>query len=131
MFPQIAGLGQSQMSRHFAIDSSEEARANLLHPVLGERLRVITELANQHAPTSARAIFAADNVKFHSSVTLFSRAAPADPVLRAALNPFLDGVPDGHTETIQARHAWRRPPSSSEPTRVPTTRHVAPSRPWV
>ena len=37
VFPQIAGLGQSPMSRRFAISSLEEAKAYLRHPVLGAR----------------------------------------------------------------------------------------------
>ncbi len=39
IFPQVAGLGRSSMSQHFAIGSLEEARAYLAHPVLGARLR--------------------------------------------------------------------------------------------
>ena len=35
IFPQIAGLGRSAMSQHFAIGSLDEARAYLAHPVLG------------------------------------------------------------------------------------------------
>ena len=38
VFPQIAGLGQSAMSQRYAIESLEEARAYLDHPVLGPRL---------------------------------------------------------------------------------------------
>lgn len=39
VFPQIAGLGMSAMSREYAISSIAEARAYLAHPVLGPRLR--------------------------------------------------------------------------------------------
>ena len=39
VFPQVAGLGQSEMSRFYAIASLDEARAYLAHPVLGPRLR--------------------------------------------------------------------------------------------
>jgi uncharacterized protein (DUF1810 family) len=38
VFPQIAGLGQSHMSRTYAIASLDEAKAYLRHPVLGPRL---------------------------------------------------------------------------------------------
>ena len=39
VFPQIAGLGMSEMSRRYAISSLDEARRYLAHPILGERLR--------------------------------------------------------------------------------------------
>ena len=39
IFPQIAGLGSSSMSRRYAIGDLAEAREYLAHPVLGARLR--------------------------------------------------------------------------------------------
>jgi uncharacterized protein (DUF1810 family) len=105
VFPQVDGLGLSDMSRAYAIADLDEARAFLAHPVLGRRLREITELANQRAPKSAREIFRGDDVKFHSCVTLFSLAAPEDPVFRAALDLFFDGVRDERTEAILAAQA--------------------------
>lgn len=45
VFPQVAGLGASPMAHRYAIGSPEEARAYLAHPVLGSRLRDLTELA--------------------------------------------------------------------------------------
>ena len=100
VFPQIAGLGYSDMSRLYAIANLGEARAFLAHPVLGRRLREITALANQHAPKSARDIFFDDEVKFHSCVTLFSLSAPDDPVFREALDLFFDGELDERTVAI-------------------------------
>ncbi len=51
VFPQIAGLGRSEMAREFAISGLPEARAYLAHPILGPRLltsaRVLTELAGE------------------------------------------------------------------------------------
>ena len=108
VFPQIAGLGLSGMSRVYAIADLDEARAFLAHPVLGRRLREITALANQHAPKSARDIFFNDDVKFRSCVTLFSLAAPEDPNFRAALDLFFGGVRDERTEAILAAPATAR-----------------------
>ncbi len=102
VFPQAAGLGRSETSRHFAISGIDEARAYLSHPLLGPRLREITELANQHASRGAGGIFLNDDVKFRSCVTLFSRAAPDDPVFRDALDLFFDGEPDERTLEILA-----------------------------
>jgi uncharacterized protein (DUF1810 family) len=100
VFPQIAGLGRSDMSRRYAVANLDEARAFLAHTVLGGRLREITALANQLAPKSARDIFSGDEVKFHSCVTLFSLSAPEDLVFREALNLFFDGELDEPTVAI-------------------------------
>src|ERR1700731_879862 len=78
VFPQIAGLGFSAMSRMYAIADLDEARAYLAHPTLGPRLREITSMANDHYAKGARAIFSNDDVKFHSCVTLFSLTAPEE-----------------------------------------------------
>ena len=44
VFPQIAGLGFSQMTRHYAITNLGEACAYLAHPILGARLAECTDL---------------------------------------------------------------------------------------
>ncbi len=44
VFPQIAGLGASSMSKRFAITSLAEARAYLHHDVLGPRLLTCTSI---------------------------------------------------------------------------------------
>ena len=93
------------MSRAYAITDLDEARAFLAHPVLGRRLREITALAIRHPPRCARDIFLNNDVKFHSSVTLFSLAAPEDPLFRTALEVFFEGVRDGRTEAILVAQA--------------------------
>lgn len=81
VFPQIAGLGQSEMSRRYAIDSLEEARAYLAHPVLGPRLVECAQALLEHEGLSAEEIMGGiDAVKLRSSMTLFARAThPASP----------------------------------------------------
>ncbi|MGN6663008.1 MAG: DUF1810 domain-containing protein [Solirubrobacterales bacterium] len=81
VFPQIAGLGRSAMSQRYAIESPEEARAYLGHPVLGPRLVECAQALLGHEGLSAEAIMGEiDAVKLRSSMTLFSRAtAPASP----------------------------------------------------
>ena len=78
VFPQVAGLGQSPISRRFAISGLEEARAYLAHPVLGERLRESAAGADAAAGDQRRggASAAIDALKLRSSMTLFARAAP-------------------------------------------------------
>src|ERR1700761_3711440 len=74
IFPQILGLGQSAISVRFAIASLDEARAYLAHSVLGARLRECAVLTLAFEGATARAIFGSiDEMKFHSSMTLFAR----------------------------------------------------------
>jgi uncharacterized protein (DUF1810 family) len=95
VFPQLAGLGHSPTARHFAIASLAQARAYLHHPVLGARLVDCARLVNGHPGLSASRIFGTpDDLKFRSSMTLFSCAAPDEPAFAAALDQFFAGRPD-------------------------------------
>jgi uncharacterized protein (DUF1810 family) len=99
IFPQIAGLGHSEMSRRFAIASLDEARAYLAHPVLGARLRECAGLLLATDGRSADEILGGiDAIKVRSSMTLFHRAAPKEPVFRAVLDRFYGGVADPATD---------------------------------
>jgi uncharacterized protein (DUF1810 family) len=106
-FPQIAGLGRSEMSQYYAIASLEEARAYLAHPVLGTRLReCVNLLLAGPAGRSAEDILGSiDAVKLRSSMTLFQRAAPDDPLFRHALERFFHSVPDGATDALLSSSA--------------------------
>jgi uncharacterized protein (DUF1810 family) len=77
IFPQIKGLGNSSMALRYAISSLEEAQAYLAHPVLGERLRECTGilLALKGGRTVDEIFGYPDDLKFHSSMTLFAAAA--------------------------------------------------------
>jgi len=95
IFPQIAGLGSSPMAQRYAIGSLDEARAYLGHPVLGARLRTCTTAVNRVSGRSARAIFGSpDDVKFRSSMTLFSVAAPDEPLFAETLATYFGAEPD-------------------------------------
>ncbi|MBU6494778.1 MAG: DUF1810 domain-containing protein [Burkholderiales bacterium] len=109
VFPQIGGLGRSFMAQRYAIESLAEARAYLEHPVLGERLRTCTQLVNSIEGHPVTQIFGApDDLKFHSSMTLFSRAAADGEPFLAALRKYFDGVPDAQT-LARLPQATRRP----------------------
>ena len=98
VFPQIAGLGRSGMAERYAISSLEEASAYLAHPVLGPRLVECANAVVQHGDRSAEQIFGGiDAVKLRSSMTLFARAEPAEPVFARVLELFFAG-PDPATE---------------------------------
>ena len=99
IFPQIAGLGYSDMSRRFAITSLDEARAYLAHPVLGARLREAAAALLATTGQMAEDILGPiDAVKVRSSMTLFHRAAPDEPVFLDVLERFYGGVPDAATD---------------------------------
>jgi uncharacterized protein (DUF1810 family) len=98
IFPQLAGLGQSEMARRYALPSVEAASDYLRHPVLGPRLRACTEAVLNQQDTTAEEIFGSpDNLKFHSSMTLFHLAAPSDELFTAALEKYFGGVKDPNT----------------------------------
>lgn len=98
VFPQIAGLGHSDMARRYAIASLGEARAYLAHPVLGPRLEACTRAVLSLEDRSVCDIFGfPDDRKFHSSMTLFAHAAPANDLFRDALNKYFGGEWDKAT----------------------------------
>ena len=101
VFPQIAGLGHSPTSRHFAISSLAEARAYLAHPVLGPRLTECTRILQQAAEHDAARVFGGlDAQKLRSSMTLFTRAAPVGASFAAVLDAYFGGEPDPATDRI-------------------------------
>ena len=99
VFPQIAGLGMSAMSQHYAIRSRDEAAAYHGHRVLGPRLAETTDAVLSHSrQLNAEAIFGGiDAVKFRSSMTLFDAAAGNDDRYRRALESFFGGEADSAT----------------------------------
>jgi uncharacterized protein (DUF1810 family) len=99
VFPQIAGLGRSPIAREYAIGSIEEARAYLEHPVLGARLRECAQVLVDRSGSSAFDIFGGiDAIKLRSSMTLFARAAPEEPLFAAVLDRYFSGEPDAATD---------------------------------
>ena len=97
IFPQIAGLGHSAMSQLYAIQSLNEARAYLAHPILGTRLIACTEAVNGVTGRTAHEIFGSpDDMKFQSCMTLFAAASPETTAFCDALNKYYD-APDART----------------------------------
>ncbi len=105
IFPQIHGLGSSPTARRFAISGLDEAIAYLNHPVLGARLRECTRLVLAIEGRSVSEVFGyPDDLKFHSSMTLFVEAAKRNPtansddhVFQDALSKYFSGAPDRAT----------------------------------
>ena len=99
IFPQIDGLGFSSMAQRYAISGLEEARAYLAHPVLGPRFRECTALVNAVQGRTLGQIFGSpDDMKFHSSVTLFAHAAnDTSSEFQTALTKYFKGREDAAT----------------------------------
>jgi uncharacterized protein (DUF1810 family) len=101
IFPQIAGLGQSPTSRRYAISSLDEARAYIEHPVLGPRLDECARALLGRSGASARDIFGGiDAIKLRSSMTLFHRADPDNPLFSEVLDRYFGGEPDEATDRL-------------------------------
>jgi uncharacterized protein (DUF1810 family) len=102
VFPQLRGLGHSSMAAFYGISSLREARAYLAHPLLGPRLDLCTRTVIDVESGSLHDIFGSpDDMKFQSSMTLFSLAA-ADPdsPFYNALDRWCGGTLDAQTLTL-------------------------------
>jgi uncharacterized protein (DUF1810 family) len=98
IFPQIAGLGFSATSQHYAIQSLDETRAYLQHPTLGPRLREISEILLSINSKTAHDIFGSpDDMKLRSSMTLFAHATENNAVFLEVLRKYFNGVKDPKT----------------------------------
>jgi uncharacterized protein (DUF1810 family) len=96
--PQIAGLGHSSMSQRYAITSLDEARAYTNDPILGPRLvQCAAALLALGGRSAVEVLGDIDAMKLRSSMTLFARAAPDEPVFAAVLDRYFDGAPDKAT----------------------------------
>lgn len=104
VFPQIAGLGSSATAVRYAISDLDEAAAYLAHPLLGHRLIECTGLVVANDGRSLEQVFGwPDDLKFHSSMTLFSLVPGHEAVFDAALDKYFEGVPDDKTlELVQS-----------------------------
>jgi len=76
VFPQIQGLGQSEVSKFYSLNTIDEAKDYLAHPILGSRLIEISTLLLHLNENDSYEIFGyQDNLKLKSCMTLFSLAA--------------------------------------------------------
>lgn len=101
VFPQLAGLGHSATARRYAISGLAEARAYLRHPVLGPRLIESAEaVANLEGRTAGQIFGGTDERKLRSSMTLFLRAGPDEPVFQRILDQYFEGLPDAATDQL-------------------------------
>lgn len=98
IFPQLRGLGYSYNAEYYGIADAEEARQYLAHPVLGARLREITEaLLELPESDSVRVMGRPDDLKLCSSMTLFEYVSVQDSVFGKVLDKYYGGRRDAAT----------------------------------
>ena len=105
IFPQLRGLGRSATAEFYGIASLDEARAYLAHPTLGPRLEKATRAVLAIQGRSLHAIFGSpDDMKFHSSMTLFALTAEqAATLYQEALAHYCNGRMDDATLALLGR----------------------------
>ena len=104
VFPQVLGLGTSDMARRFAISGLPEAKAYIEHPVLGPRLLECCEALLKIEGSRASEIFGSpDDLKLKSSMTLFAQVDKSKDVCQAVIRKYFAGKPDDRT--LQILHA--------------------------
>ena len=98
IFPQLKGLGFSDTAQYYGIDGLAEAKAYMENEVLSARLIEITSAALALKSSDASEVFGyPDDLKFRSSMTLFSLVEPKNEIFQRALDKFFDGKPDERT----------------------------------
>ncbi len=101
IYPQIRGLGQSPTSQQYAIQSQEEARQYLDHPVLGARLRECAQAILSVEGRTASEIFGfPDDLKLRSCMTLFASVAEPGSIFERVLEKYFHGERDARTLAI-------------------------------
>jgi len=101
IFPQVAGLGTSDMARRYAISGLSEAEAYVAHPILGPRLIECCEALLRLKGLTANEIFGfPDDLKLRSSMTLFARVEKTKAHCQAVLAKYCDGKADERTLQI-------------------------------
>ncbi|WP_338474881.1 DUF1810 domain-containing protein [Pseudomonas khavaziana] len=106
VFPQLQGLGRSDMAGRFAISGLAEARAYLQHELLGPRLEACVAAVLQHRGVSAERIFGSpDDLKLRSCLTLFKNVPSSPAVYQQALEQFYSGEPDRKTLLLLGQSA--------------------------
>jgi len=98
IFPQIKGLGFSEMAKYYAIENIKEAEDYLAHPILGKRLIKIALVLLELDENNADKVFGyPDDMKLKSSITLFANVNRTNPVFIKILDKYFDGEQDAAT----------------------------------
>jgi len=95
VFPQLKGLGKSQIAGFYGIAGLEEAREYWSDPVLKVNYEKCLEAVLFCGTKNAGRVFGyPDAWKFQSSLTLFVQVDPENVLIKQALDVFYDGLTD-------------------------------------
>lgn len=98
IFPQLKELGKSEIAKHYGIEDFEEAKMFLEHPLLGARLREISNaLINLSTNNPYSVMGDIDGLKLQSSMTLFAEIEACDSVFTKVLDKYYNGNKDPKT----------------------------------
>ena len=101
IFPQIAGLGTTEISNYYSIQDIEEAKAYMEEPLLRSHLLEISEALLELETNDANRVFGyPDDMKLKSSMTLFLEAFPQEKVFQKVLDKFFHGMKDQKTVNL-------------------------------
>ena len=95
IFPQIEGLGSTDMTKLYSIKSTQEASAYLEHPILGKRLVESCEiLLSLNATSISEVMGFPDDLKLRSSMTLFEYVSLPNSIFSKVLIRYFDNELD-------------------------------------
>lgn len=98
IFPQLSGLGRTEISQYYAIQDIDEARAYMQEPMLcSHLLEICTALLEQKTDDANKIFGFPDDMKLKSSMTLFAQACPDQEIFQKVLDKFFNGIPDQKT----------------------------------
>lgn len=101
IFPQIIGLGHSEMAEYYSIQNLNEAKEYMKNEILGSRMNLLLDVLLTSKETNPIKIFDfPDNLKLCSSLTLFMYADQKNPKFKATLDKFFQGRVDLKTVNI-------------------------------
>lgn len=105
IFPQIAGLGHSEMSHYYAIKDINEAKEYMANETLRKNLLEISQVILELDSDDAVGVMGGrtDAMKLKSSMTLFALAEPECEVFQKVLDKFFGGKMDRRTKAILER----------------------------
>ena len=105
IFPQLKGLGHSSYASHYGVDSLQEARSYLQHPILGQRYLELCQVLATLPQQDIRAILGSpDDMKLRSSLTLFKIASDRKIALfQTLLDRYYQGADDPQTLKLLAK----------------------------
>lgn len=103
-FPQITGLGKSEISQYYAIKSIDEAKEYMNNPILNKRMKEVCNILLSLNSNNPEKIFGyIDSLKLKSSMTLFNEILKEESIFKDMLNKYFDCKKDINTIAILQR----------------------------